>query len=112
MWRWRAWEPGAGSREPGHRGSRNRLQDPARRLEIVARADGIGRYADWLRLAREHHIEEGLIVVVAAPEDILRSKQAAGREKDRAALAQMRRDFVEAGALERSPKPEPGGSFG
>jgi hypothetical protein len=38
-------------------------------------------------------------VVVAAPDDILRSKEAAGREKDRAALPQMRQDFLEAGAL-------------
>ena len=42
---------------------------------------------------------EGLTVVVAAPGDILRSKEAAGREKDRAALPQMRRDFIDAGAL-------------
>ena len=101
---------GAGSRAIGALGTVFKTRHG--RLEIIARADGIGRYADWLRLAREHRIEEGLIVVVAAPEDILRSKQAAGREKDRAALAQMRQDFVEAGALERSPKPEPGGSFG
>ncbi len=69
------------------------------RLEIVRRADGIGRYGDWLRGAREHVLDEGLTVVVAAAEDILRSKEAAGREKDLAALPQMRRDFSEAGAL-------------
>jgi hypothetical protein len=58
------------------------------RLELVRRAHAIGHYADWLRGAREHRLDEGLTVVVAAPDDILRSKQAAGREKDRAALAQ------------------------
>lgn len=42
------------------------------RLEIVRRADAVG-----------HH----------------RSKEAAGREKDRAALPQMRRDFRDSGAL-------------
>lgn len=36
---------------------------------------------------------------MAAPDDILRSKEAAGREKDRAALPQMRQDFRDAGVL-------------
>ena len=40
-----------------------------------------------------------MTVVVAAPDDILRSKEAAGREKDRAVLPQMRQDFLDAGAL-------------
>jgi hypothetical protein len=53
----------------------------------------------WPRGARVHRLDEGLTVVVAAPEDIFRSKDAAGREKDRAALAQMRRDFRDSGAL-------------
>jgi hypothetical protein len=69
------------------------------RLEIVRRAHAIGHYADWLRGARKHRLGEGLTVVVAAPDDILRSKEAAGREKDRAALPQMRQDFIDAGAL-------------
>jgi hypothetical protein len=53
----------------------------------VRRAHAIGHYADWLRGAREHRLSEGLTVAVAAPNDILRSKEAAGREKDRAATA-------------------------
>jgi hypothetical protein len=69
------------------------------RLELVRRAHAIGHYADWLHRAREHRLDEGLTVVVAAPDDILRSKEAAGREKDRAALPQMRRDFRHSGAL-------------
>lgn len=68
------------------------------RLEIVRRADGIGYYEDWLRGARTVALEE-LTIVVAAPQDILRSKEAAGREKDLAALPQMRRDFEDAGTL-------------
>jgi hypothetical protein len=66
------------------------------RLEIVRRAHAIGHYEDWLRGAREHELADGLAVVVAAPADILRSKEAAGREKDRAALPQMRLDFLDA----------------
>jgi hypothetical protein len=69
------------------------------RLEIVRRAHGVGDYADWLASAREHRVEPGLALVVAAPEDILRSKEAAGRAKDRAALPEMRRDFADAGSI-------------
>jgi hypothetical protein len=68
------------------------------RLQIVRRAHAIGYYADWLRGAREHELADGVTVVVAAPEDVLRSKEAAGREKDRAALRQMRKDFLDADA--------------
>jgi hypothetical protein len=69
------------------------------RLELVRRAHAIGGYRDWARNARAEQVDEGLTVVVAAPEDILRSKEAAGREKDRAALPQMRQAFRESGAL-------------
>jgi hypothetical protein len=69
------------------------------RLEIVRQADGIGDYGDWARNAQAQRVEEGLTVVVADPDDILRSKEAAGREKDRAALPQMRQDFRDSGAL-------------
>jgi hypothetical protein len=62
------------------------------RLEIVRRADGVGLYDDWLRKASEIEFEH-LTIAVAAAEDIVRSKEAAGREKDRAALPSMRRDF-------------------
>ncbi len=69
------------------------------RLEIVRRADGIGDYAAWLRRARPHDIGDGIKVIVADPDDVLRSKEAAGRDKDRATLPQIRRDFIDAGAL-------------
>jgi hypothetical protein len=65
----------------------------------VARAHGVGRYADWLKSAHEQQVADGLVVVVAAPNDILRSKEAAGRDKDLAALPQMRKDFEDAGTL-------------
>ena len=58
-----------------------------------------GRYADWLRNAKPHELADGLTIVVAAPADILRSKEAAGRDKDLEALPQMRRDFEDAGSL-------------
>jgi hypothetical protein len=62
------------------------------RLEIVRRADGIGVYDDWIRKASEMEFEH-LTIVVAAAEDIVRSKEASGRETDRAALPRMRRDL-------------------
>jgi hypothetical protein len=62
------------------------------RLEIVRRADGVGRYDDWMRQASKMEFEH-LTIVVAATEDIIKSKEASGREKDHAALPGMRRDF-------------------
>ena len=62
------------------------------RLEIVRRADGLGKYDDWMRNATEVKFEH-LTILVAAAEDIIKSKEASGREKDRAALPGMRRDF-------------------
>jgi hypothetical protein len=67
------------------------------RLELVRKADGIGEYEDWLRNAGEKELEQGLAITVAAPEDILTSKRAAGRAKDLATLDQMRADFGVAG---------------
>jgi len=62
------------------------------RLEIVRRADGVGIYDDWMRNATEMEFDR-LVIVVAATEDIVRSKEASNREKDRAVLPGMRRDF-------------------
>lgn len=63
------------------------------RLEVIRKADGIGGYEDWLRSATEENFGEGLVIVVAAGDDILASKQAAGRAKDEAILEQMREDL-------------------
>jgi hypothetical protein len=47
-----------------------------------------------MTLADASEMEFGhLTIVVAATEDIVKSKEASGREKDRAALPGMRRDF-------------------
>lgn len=75
------------------------FKTPYGRLEVVSRAHAIGQYADWARRAREHEFEDGVVLVVAAPDDILSSKKAAGRDKDLAVLAQMRQDFEDAGSL-------------
>ncbi|MDQ5834818.1 MAG: hypothetical protein M3550_17485 [Actinomycetota bacterium] len=70
------------------------------RLEIVRRAAGVGEYSGWLANAHELQIVEGLTVVVADPDDVLRSKEAAGRDKDLVTLPQIRRDFIDAGVLD------------
>jgi hypothetical protein len=62
------------------------------RLEIVRRADGIGKYEDWIRNASEVEMDH-LLILVASPGDIVKSKEASNREKDRAVLPSMRREF-------------------
>lgn len=69
------------------------------RLEIVRKAHAVGGYDEWSAGAAELELEEGLTVFVAAAEDILRSKEAAGRPKDLEALEGMREDFRRSGAL-------------
>lgn len=69
------------------------------RLEIIRRADGIGGYVDWTRNASTRELADGVTIVVASPADILRSKEASGRHKDLAVLAQMRSDFRDAGSM-------------
>jgi hypothetical protein len=91
------WGVGAGDPVVGGLGTAFRTRYG--RLEIVRKADGIGEYRDWVRNAKAHRVDDGLTVVVAAPDDILRSKEACGREKDRVALPQMREDFRASGAL-------------
>lgn len=62
------------------------------RLEIVRRADGVGHYEDWMRSASEVEADR-LTIAVAASDDIVKSKEASNREKDRAVLPSMRREF-------------------
>jgi hypothetical protein len=84
-------EMGAGEPQYGQFGTA--FETRYGRLELVRKADGIGEYEDWLRNAGEKELGEGLVVLVASPEDILTSKKAAGRSKDLATVDQMRRDF-------------------
>jgi hypothetical protein len=62
------------------------------RLEIVRRADGVGRYDDWMRNASKMEADR-LTIVVAASDDIVKSKEASNRAKDRAVLPGMRREL-------------------
>lgn len=61
-----------------------------RDLDISARPDGTDGYHDLRRGARRLPLGGGLHVMVAALEDVIRSKTAAGRAKDLEALPALR----------------------
>lgn len=65
------------------------------RLEILSRTDGPPDFDAWAVRAREQVIGRGLVVAVADADDILRSKEAANREKDLRTLPGLRRTFLE-----------------
>lgn len=65
-------------------------------LDIALLPDGTRGYDDLRRAATQEHITDSLEVSVASLADVIRSKEAAGREKDRAVLPILRR------VLERS----------
>ena len=58
-------------------------------LDVVLQPDGIADYQRWRQAATIVHIE-GVGVAVAALGDVIASKEAAGREKDRNALPRLR----------------------
>lgn len=65
-------------------------------LDLHFAPSGTGGYPDLIRGAAALAVdEEGLTVVVASLEDVIRSKEAAGRDKDRAALPLLRRTLAE-----------------
>jgi hypothetical protein len=59
-------------------------------LDLSFEPTGTGGYAELSARAVGYDLGEGLIVRVAALEDIIRSKEAANREKDRQALPTLR----------------------
>jgi hypothetical protein len=59
-------------------------------LDLVFRPDGTGGYDDLVQRVTRYDVGDGLVVPVAALEDIIRSKEAAGRPKDHQALPTLR----------------------
>lgn len=59
-------------------------------LDLSFEPSGTGGYAELSARSVDYDLGEGLIVPVAALEDIIRSKEAADREKDRQALPTLR----------------------
>jgi hypothetical protein len=60
-------------------------------LDICLTPDGTRGYSDLRRAATRERITEVLEISVASLADVIRSKQAAGREKDRVQLPTLRR---------------------
>lgn len=70
-------------------------------LDIALLPDGTRGYDDLRRAATREHITDSLEVSVASLADVIRSKEAAGREKDRAVLPMLRRVLERSHELER-----------
>ena len=68
-------------------------------LDLVVTPAGLDGYEDLARRATKLRVavDPDLYVAVAALEDVIRSKEAAGREKDRAALPMLKRTLEESG---------------
>ncbi len=63
---------------------------PTLRATVIMKTDTSG-FPDLLRDAVEIEAADRLHIFVASLEDVIRSKQAADREKDRLALPRLRR---------------------
>jgi len=70
-------------------------------LDIALLPDGTRGYDDLRRAATREHITNSVEVSVASLADVIRSKEAAGREKDRAVLPMLRRVLERSHELER-----------
>jgi hypothetical protein len=60
-------------------------------LDLTFQPSGTRGYADLRRDAVEIEIADGVRILVASLADVIRSKEAAGREKDRLVLPRLRR---------------------
>jgi len=72
----------------------------------VLHACGTRGYDDLRREASRERVGRGLVVSVASLRDVIRSNEAAGRDKDLAQLPLMRRTLEQIREHERKP-PEP-----
>jgi hypothetical protein len=78
------------------------LATTAGALDLTFRPSGTEGYPDLRRDAIEIEAADGVRILVASLADVIRSKEAAGREKDRIALPRLRR------LLDRTSDREPG----
>lgn len=75
-------------------------------LDVCWMPSGTRGYDDLRREASRERLGEGLSVTVASLRDVIRSKEAAGRDKDLAQLPLLRRTLEQIREQERRP-PEP-----
>jgi hypothetical protein len=77
-------------------------------LDLCFTPAGTGGYDDLRREASRERLAEGLTVAVASLRDVIRSKEAAGRDKDLAQLPLLRRTLEHIRERERAER-EAGG---
>jgi hypothetical protein len=70
-------------------------------LDVALLPDGTHGYEDLRRSATRERLTDNLEVPVAALSDVIRSKEAAGREKDRAVLPALRQVLERTRELKR-----------
>lgn len=70
-------------------------------LDVALLPDGTRGYEDLRRAATREQLTESLTILVASLADVIRSKEAAGREKDRAVLPVLRHVLERSRAKER-----------
>jgi hypothetical protein len=70
-------------------------------LDIALLPDGTNGYDNLRRDATRERIADNVQVDVASLADVIRSKEAAGREKDRAVLPVLRQVLERSRAIER-----------
>jgi hypothetical protein len=71
-------------------------------LDLISRPDGTEGYRDLIGAAETTDLGEGVAIRVASLEDVIRSKQAAGRQRDLAQLPTLRKLLEIVGENERS----------
>lgn len=72
-------------------------------LDLCFMPAGTRGYDDLRREASRERLGRGLIVTVASLRDVIRSKEAAGRDKDIAQLPLLRRTLEQIRERERTP---------
>ena len=71
----------------------------AGKIEFLQDTSGVGRYPAWRENASAMTLPTGQLVFVGAANDIVRSKEAAGRPKDIDSLPDIRSQLLESGAI-------------
>jgi len=72
------------------------------RIELLRETDAVGGFEAWRARAQLVELGDRVQVLVGHPDDLLRSKEAADRLKDREQLPGIRQDFIAARLLDAS----------
>lgn len=69
------------------------------RIELLQRTSGVGEYTQWLQNASVMQLTDGTTFHVGSANDLLRSKEAAGRQKDTDTLPVIRAQLLASGEI-------------